>query len=170
MSRPIKARRQIGRRLAKRFKITAIREYSAGGFVFRQSPEGEIEFLLIEDKRGRWSIAKGHIDPGETSQETALREINEETNLESLRLIELMDEIYFFYKIEGRFVHMTVFVYLVEAIKGFQEKIQVEDLEWITGVKWFSAVEAYKLIEYPDLKRLTKHAYQRITGKELIIP
>ncbi|MBP6005372.1 NUDIX domain-containing protein [Candidatus Saccharibacteria bacterium] len=159
----------MGRRLAKRFKITAIREYSSGGFVFRQNGQGDIDLLLIEDKRGRWSIPKGHIDPGETSEETALREINEETNLESLRLIELMDEIYFFYKIEGRFVHMTVFVYLLEAIKGFQEQIQVEDLEWITEVKWFSAKDAYHLIEYPDLKRLTKHAYKRITGKELVV-
>src|SRR3546814_7503615 len=57
-----------------------VREPTAGGIVFRHNDAGDIEILLIQDAKDRWTIPKGHIEEGETAQETALREIHEEAN------------------------------------------------------------------------------------------
>ena len=56
-----------------------VREPTAGGIVFRRNKKTkEIEILLIQDAKDRWTIPKGHIEEGETAQETALREIAED--------------------------------------------------------------------------------------------
>ncbi len=54
------------------------REPTAGGVIFRRNKKGEIEILLIQDSKDRWTIPKGHIEEGETAEQTALREIHEE--------------------------------------------------------------------------------------------
>ena len=62
-------------------KARAVREYSAGGIIFRRSEKG-LEFLLIQDLKNRWTIAKGHVESGETLEQTALRETAEEAGVE----------------------------------------------------------------------------------------
>ncbi|MBQ1528208.1 NUDIX domain-containing protein, partial [Candidatus Saccharibacteria bacterium] len=52
-----------------------VREPTAGGIVFRLSKDRkDIEILLIQDSKNRWTIPKGHIEPGETAKQTAIRE------------------------------------------------------------------------------------------------
>ena len=63
-----------------------VREPTAGGVIFRRNKKGEAEFLLYQDARDRWTIPKGHIEPGETAQVTARREIGEETGLKKIEL------------------------------------------------------------------------------------
>ena len=59
-----------------------VREPTSGGIVFRLTPDKkDVEILLIQDSKGRWTIPKGHIEPGETAKMTARREIEEETGL-----------------------------------------------------------------------------------------
>ena len=56
-------------------------EHSAGGVVVRPGAEG-YEVLLIGRKRyGDWSLPKGHLEPGETEEQAALREVEEETGV-----------------------------------------------------------------------------------------
>lgn len=50
-----------------------VREPTAGGIVFRRNTKGEVEFLLYQDAQERWTIPKGHIEPGETAQAAAIR-------------------------------------------------------------------------------------------------
>ena len=57
-----------------------VREPTAGGIVFRHG-EKDIEILLIQDAKDRWTIPKGHIEEGETAVQTARREIGEEAGL-----------------------------------------------------------------------------------------
>jgi len=54
---------------------------SAGGVVYRSGPGGP-EILLLETPGGVWGLPKGTPDPGETLEQTALREVREETGLE----------------------------------------------------------------------------------------
>lgn len=140
------------------------REYSSGGIVYRQLDNKEYEFLLIQDLRGRWSIPKGHIETGENSSETALREITEETGLKSLRLVEKLDDIYFTYRFEGRIIYMTTFVYMVENFKN-DEAVSTEDLSWMVDVKWFKATDAIKSLKYPALNKLLMVTIEKLKVK-----
>ena len=57
-------------------------EKSCGAVVFRKY-HGNIELLLIKHVvGGHWSFPKGHVEPGETETETAIREIKEETGID----------------------------------------------------------------------------------------
>ena len=62
----------------------------AGGVVLRENPDDEPDVLLIkvkrEDGRIEWLLPKGHIDCGETDEDAAKREIEEETGIESCEL------------------------------------------------------------------------------------
>lgn len=138
----------------------AIREYTAGGLVYR-TVGGKKEFLLIKDLKERWSIPKGHVESGETLEQTAIREIGEETGLKSLEIIDKLDKIHFFYRMEGKLIFMTTFVFLIEAT-DISEVVIAENSEGIIDVKWFSDIEAHDLIEYKDTKTLLEMALRKL--------
>lgn len=54
---------------------------SCGFIVFRTADDNSLQFLLMEHK-SRWDLPKGHVDPGETQMECALRELHEETGIQ----------------------------------------------------------------------------------------
>ena len=130
----------------------AVREYTAGGVVFRRAG-GKVEILMIQDLLGRWTIPKGHVEEGESLEQTALREVAEETGLTQFRLGEKLDKLHFFYRKEGKLIFMTTHVYLMEAL-GDTDAIVVEDSEGIVDARWFDSDDALGLIEYRDTERL----------------
>ena len=67
------------------------REKSCGAVVFTRE-SGEIRYVLVEQRSGRYSFPKGHTEPGETEEQTALREIREETGLHPSILPGFRDE------------------------------------------------------------------------------
>lgn len=57
-------------------------EHSAGGVPVRRGVDGGWEVLCLERPRyGDWSLPKGHLEPGETAEAAALRELEEETGV-----------------------------------------------------------------------------------------
>lgn len=59
-----------------------IREFSAGGILFRRDRSQRLLFLLVYSARNKiWGFPKGHIEPGETELQAGLREIKEETGI-----------------------------------------------------------------------------------------
>lgn len=63
------------------------RETSAGAVVFRVSPRGTRQFLLLQYRAGHWEFPRGHIEKGETEEQAARREIREETGLTDVRMV-----------------------------------------------------------------------------------
>ncbi len=114
------------------------KEISAGGVVFR-SIGGRLEIQLILDRYGKISMAKGKMEPGETVEQTALREIEEETGIIG-SIISPVDIIKYTYShpIHGQ-VQKEVHYYLVEAVGG-SHRPQVEE---ISGVAWYEPREAW---------------------------
>jgi len=141
----------------------AVREFSAGGVVWRRIKAGGVQILMIQDRLGRWTIPKGHVEPGESIQQTALREVAEETGLSNLRLGERLDKIHFFYRREGKLIFMTTHVFLMRAL-GDSDGVVPEDSEGIADAKWFDAAEALRLVEYRDTERLFRVALAKLGG------
>ena len=137
-----------------------VREPTSGGIVFRLTPDQkDIEILLIQDSKGRWTIPKGHIEPGETAKMTARREIEEETGLRNVSVLSWLGKIHFKYRRADKLVLMTTQIYLVQALDQ-NEKPMGE--KWMKGIKWFSFAEALDLIEYEDIEKLMLIAKKKI--------
>lgn len=141
-----------------------VREATSGGIVFRHNTDGELEILLIQDPKGRWSIPKGHVEEGETTRQTTIREIGEETNLKQLDVIAWLGKTEFRYRRLKTLVLMTTQVYLVKAL-GDTDQIKHE--EFYAGIKWFSFNEALDVIEYEDIGKLMLLGKKRIRQDKL---
>ena len=61
-------------------------EKSCGAIILRKQNK-TIETLLVKHTKGHWAFAKGHVEENETEEETALREIKEETGLNNLKVV-----------------------------------------------------------------------------------
>ncbi len=141
-----------------------VREPTAGGIVFRRTKAGDVEILLIQDHKDRWTIPKGHVEEGETAQETARREIGEEAGLHAVDMLGWLGKIHFRYRRIDKLVLITQQVYLMR-VKTDGNEIQKE--EWMNGIKWFPFNEALDLIEYEDIGKLMLLAMKRIRQENL---
>lgn len=141
-----------------------VREPTAGGIIFRRDESGGVEILLIQDAKDRWTIPKGHIEPGETAQQTARREIGEEVGLFDIELLGWLGKIHFRYRRLDKLVLMTTQIYLVRAGKD-SDKIKEE--EWMKDVRWFKFQDALDAIEYEDIGKLMLLAKKRIRQENL---
>lgn len=141
-----------------------VREPTAGGIVFRRDKDNLVEILLIQDAKDRWTIPKGHIEEGETAQQTAKREIGEEAGLTNTEVISWLGKIHFRYRRVDKLVLMTTQIYLVKAL-GDTNAIQKE--EWMNGIQWFSFHDALDAIEYEDIGKLMLMAMKKIRQENL---
>ena len=142
-----------------------VREPTSGGIVFRLTADKkDIEVLLIQDSKGRWTIPKGHIEPGETAKMTARREIEEETGLRNFDVLAWLGKIHFKYRRADKLVLMTTQIYLVQSL-DVRETLAGE--KWMRGIRWFSFAEALDLIEYEDIEKLMLIAKKKIRSGDL---
>lgn len=149
----------------KKSQIQAIvREPTSGGIIFRHGKDGAIEILLIQDGKDRWTIPKGHIEEGETAEQTARREIAEEAGLNEVEILGWLGKIHFRYRRIDKLVLMTTQIYLVRAAKH-SDDIQKED--WMKGIRWFKFNDALEVIEYEDIGKLMLLAMKRIRQESL---
>ncbi len=137
-----------------------VREPTAGGIVFRMSKDQkDIEILLIQDSKGRWTIPKGHIEPGENAKQTAIREIGEESGLFHIQVLSWLGKIHFQYRRADKLVLMTTQIYLVRALDDAE--IPTKE-QWMKGIKWFKFNDAINAIEYEDIEKLMLVAKNKI--------
>lgn len=128
-----------------------VRETTSGGIVFRKGEKGDIQILLMQDAKDRWTIPKGHVEPGEEPRQTAEREIREETGLKEMQVHSWLGKVNFRYRRGHTLVLMTMHIYLVEG-KGETNKLHPED--WLNDIKWLPATEAVDKIAYDDIGKL----------------
>ncbi len=140
-------------------RLRTVHETSAGGLVV-DGLDGPRERQLAAligrtDRRGRmlWSLPKGHIELGETAEQTAMREVAEETGIRGTVLASLGSIDYWFVT-EGRRVHKTVHHYLLRFLGG---ELCDEDLE-VTEVAWVPLIELPSRLAYADERRLAEVA------------
>lgn len=111
-------------------------EVSAGGVVYRREDHAiQVALAARRTRRGdlAWGLAKGAIEPGESEEQAALREVREETGLETLVESDLGD-IRYFYVWEGVRVRKRVHFFLMRATGGHvsDHDAEMEDVRWFT--------------------------------------
>lgn len=141
-----------------------VREPTAGGIIFRRNKRQEVEILLIQDAKNRWTIPKGHIEEGEQARQTAEREIREETGLQEMKVLNWLGKINFRYRRATSLVLMTTEIFLVKAL-GDTDNLQPE--EWMNGINWFPAAEALDKIEYEDIGKIILLGLKKIRQSNL---
>ncbi len=130
-------------------------ETSAGGLVIDglDGPKDTQVAALIGriDRRGRmlWSLPKGHIEVGETAEQTAVREVAEETGVQG-SVLAALGSIDYWFVTEGRRVHKTVHHYLMRFLGG---DLSDEDME-VTEVAWVPLRDLPARLAYADERRL----------------
>lgn len=131
-------------------------EYSAGGVVVRRTPHGE-GYELVAVQRARhddWSLPKGHIEEGESREEAALREVEEETGIRA-RIVQPLAEITYFYRRkDGSLIRKVVHHHLMEA-----ETEELGDPNWeVSEARWVSFAEAQDLLSYENDRGVVRKA------------
>jgi 8-oxo-dGTP diphosphatase len=135
--------------------VTEAEQHSAGGVVYKR--EGQrTKICLVSKKNGRiWALPKGRLDPGETPEQTAHREILEETG-HLAKVGAMIDEIhyYFFLNENQTYYHKTVTFYVMKIL---EENSQQRDQE-ADEVSWFDFPEALRKLSYLNEKKILKKA------------
>jgi ADP-ribose pyrophosphatase YjhB (NUDIX family) len=130
----------------------AVKEVTAGGIVYRISKDGVIEVLLAQDSKDRWTIPKGHVEPGEITRQTAEREVREETDLQEMRVHDHLGKVSFQYRRQNTLVLMTMHLFLIEALGDTNAVKKVDP--WMKGLGWFELSSALDMIHYEAVETL----------------
>jgi len=141
-------------------------EKSAGAVIFRKEG-GKIYYLLLhypsnaKAPREYWDFPKGHIEKGENLEETAKREVEEETGLKDIKLIEGFKEwIKYFFKFKGKNIFKIVTFFLAET-KTKTVKVSFEHI----GFKWLPYEEAIEKLTFKNAKEILKKANDYLNSK-----
>ena len=140
------------------------REFSAGGVLVRVI-RGRPMLAAIRPRgkpQGLWALPKGKIDPGERPEETAVREVREETGVEGTLVEKLGDVKYTYTRRGGERIFKIVSFYLLRAGRGrigqIEEAMRIE----VEEARWLPLDEAPRLLAYGGEREMAAKALERL--------
>ncbi len=136
-------------KLLKHFLKLLPNVVAGGGKAYNAS--NEILFIYRNDK---WDLPKGKIEGKESIEETAIREVEEETGVEGLKITKPLPTTYHIFKRNGK--HKIKITYWFEMKTNFDGKLYPQEKEGITKVEWLDEKAAQKALEnsYANIKLL----------------
>ncbi len=130
------------------------KETSCGCVIFDKKTHSKV-LIVYEKNRNFWGFPKGHIEEGETEQQTALREVKEEVGID----VKILDD-QCRYKtndiIKDKQIDKTSIFYIGEPLEE-NEKVVNQEAE-IEDSKWVPVEEAVDIITFDDMKEILKKA------------
>lgn len=143
--------------------IPTVQQESAGGVVYRRK-DAIIEVAVIGVAAGdeqRWQLPKGLVGAGEAPEETALREVREETGLNAETVMPLRTIEYWYYGRRGsdriRY-HKFVYFFLMRYLSG---DVRDHDHE-VTEARWVAIDEAARLLTFKSEREVIEEAAARL--------
>ena len=147
-------------------KVTTKDQISAGGVAFRHAGS-QVQLVIVSVKPSlRWQLPKGIVDPGETPEVTAVREVREEGGVETelLRLIETIE--YWYQRVQygkriryHKFVHFYLLVYKTGEVANHDHEIE--------EARWVSFEQALEMLEFKSERGVVEKAQTMIEAKKL---
>ena len=141
---------------------------SAGGVAYRRKPSGVVEIALIATRGGaRWQLPKGSCETGESSIQTALREVAEEVGLMT-KPVNFLQKIDFWYwdtyrKDVPELVHKQVDFWLLEVVDGVISDASHE----VDDAAWYPIEEALDVLTFSGERRVAEQARRELLdGKQ----
>lgn len=146
--------------------MAPVKQQTSSGGVLHRAESGACEVVLIRrtapDRKVVWCLPKGWVEPGETLEQAALREVREETGLSGKILESLGNIQYRFYSKEDRsHVRKTVHFYLMSYLEGDTRNHDHE----VEEARWFELSDALARLTYPTERRILEKARELITHR-----
>jgi 8-oxo-dGTP pyrophosphatase MutT (NUDIX family) len=126
-----------------------VARYSHAGGVVARTVDGEREYLLVEARRsrGEWVLPKGHIEPGETPEAAAVREVQEEAGVRAAVVARAGESKY---AVDGQPVRTIFFLMRYEGEARRQED---------RARAWRRYEDALRLLRFDDTRRVLMQAH-----------
>jgi 8-oxo-dGTP diphosphatase len=138
------------------------RIFSAGGIVLKKV-DGEVKVLLTQHSRHKgWEFPKGHIEIGESSEQAALREVEEEAGVKA-EILEKVGETQYFYFEDKVRVLKTVTFYLMKYLDDCEATTAYE----VSGMVWLSIGDVEDKLTYKGTKEVWAEAKGKV--EELLV-
>ena len=138
-----------------------LREFSAGGLAVRRM-RGRPYIAVVRVKGGSvLALPKGHIEPGESGAEAAVREVREETGIDS-RVVEKLDDIRYWYTRDGARVLKVVSFFLLSYRSGSVRDYQRAEVD---GAEWLPLDEAPERLAYRGERQMAEAALSKLADK-----
>lgn len=144
--------------------MKAVTQRSAGGVVAR---DDEILLIALRDGR-RWQLPKGHLEPGETAEEAAVREVREETGVRG-RTVARLPSIEYWFVEGGRRIHKVVDYYLLDYAAGSADDFDPDE---VSGARWFGWDEGIAKLSFDNEREVAAAARKlwRGGGRDVAAP
>ena len=128
-------------------------EKSCGAVVFKRSKDG-IKYLILHYEAGHWDFPKGNQEKNEKGEQTASREIKEETGIENIEFVDgFRETVKYFYKKGEETIYKEVVFFLAESATEHVE-LSKEHI----GYAWMGYEHAYKKLTFNNAKELLEKA------------
>ncbi|MGH2378282.1 MAG: NUDIX hydrolase [Candidatus Limnocylindria bacterium] len=124
---------------------------AAGGVVIRRGERGPE--VVLAGREGMWVLPKGTPDADERIEETATREVREETGLD-VRIVRPIGQIEYWFALPRRRVHKTVHFFLMEALGGDTSRHDHEYDE----VRWVPVDDARRMLSFETYREMLERA------------
>ena len=136
---------------------------SAGGVAYKKNNGSSAEIVLIQTRsEGRWQLPKGIIDPGETAEQAAIREVREEAGIDCEILVDLKTIDYWYVERHGTLperIHKTVHFYLMKYIDGDV----VDHDDEVREARWIEINGALEMLAFATERSVVKKALEAIS-------